>query len=152
MSVAPFEGCPFPQVRELMITLYMNPEDHGSNNCDDDASSVYDCHHPPVITEDYPLETAANTTAFVQRLKQMAPGVNKVGVKVFIDFYEEVLLENCSVHDMGLARQLFGIADTMVAITSGRAPLFMYMDLEPLRSLVRIDINSDGYADVIVPM
>ncbi|KAJ2864939.1 hypothetical protein GGH94_002586 [Coemansia aciculifera] len=152
MSMAPFEGCPFPQVRELMITLYMNPEAHGSDNCDDDASSVYDCHHPPVVTEDYPLETAANTTAFVRRLKQMVPGVNKVDVKAFIDFYEEVLLENCSVHDMGLARQLFGIADIMVAITSGRAPLFMYMDLEPLRSLVRIDINSDGYADVIVPI
>ncbi|KAJ2751543.1 hypothetical protein GGI19_004417, partial [Coemansia pectinata] len=122
MSMAPFEGCPFPQVRELLVTLYINPKD------DDE-----DCHHLPVVTEDYPLETAANTTAFVQRLKQMAPGINEVDVEVLLGDMEEVLLANCSVHDMELARQLFGIADNMVAITPGSAPLVMYMDLEPLR-------------------
>ncbi|KAJ2055420.1 hypothetical protein GGI17_006651 [Coemansia sp. S146] len=129
MSMAPFEGCPFPQVCVLMITLYINPK-----------ANDEDCHHLPVVTKDYPLETTANTTASVQRLKQMAPGINEVDVEVLLGDMEEVLLANCSAHDMELA------------ITPGSAPLVMYMDLEPLRRLVRIDIEIDGCTDAIVPM
>ncbi|KAJ2258451.1 hypothetical protein GGI13_000604 [Coemansia sp. RSA 455] len=141
LSTARFEGCPFPQARVLLATLHINPKEPGDGD-----------EFIPVITKDYPLETTANTTAFVQRLKQMAPGVNEVDVEVFLDMYDDISLEECSVHDRELAQQLFGIADTMVAITPGSAPMVMFMDLEPLRSLVRIDIQLDGYAEVIMPM
>ncbi|KAJ2069181.1 hypothetical protein GGI08_000487 [Coemansia sp. S2] len=141
LSTARFEGCPFPHVRVLLVTLHINPKEAGDGD-----------EFIPAITKDYPLEMTANTTAFVQRLKQMAPGINEVDVEVLLDIDDGISLEECSVHDRELARQLFGIADTMVAITPGSAPMVMFMDLEPLRSLVRIDIQLDGYAEVIVPM
>ncbi|KAJ2110903.1 hypothetical protein GGI16_000093 [Coemansia sp. S142-1] len=139
LSMAPFEGCPFPQVRELLVELHIKPKDDGDENI-------------PVVAKDYPLEAAENTTAFVQRLQQMAPRINKVNVDVFIESHHRVHIERCSANDMELAWQLFGIADAMAAITSRGAPLLKYMDLEPLRSLVRIDIELDGYTDTIVPM
>ncbi|KAJ2039032.1 hypothetical protein H4S04_008216, partial [Coemansia sp. S16] len=139
LSMAPFEGCPFPQVRELLVELHIKPKDDGDENI-------------PVVAKDYPLEAAANMTAFVQRLQQMAPRINKVDVDVFIESHHRVHIERCSANDMELAWQLFGIADAMAAITSRGAPLLKYMDLEPLRSLVCIDIELDGYTDVVVPV
>ncbi|KAJ2040570.1 hypothetical protein GGI03_003199 [Coemansia sp. RSA 2337] len=141
LSMAPFEGCPFPQVRELLVDLHIKPKDDGDGD-----------EHIPVVAKDYPLEAAVNTTAFVQRLQQMAPRINKVDVDVFIESHHRVHIERCSANDMELAWQLFGIADAMAAITSRGAPLLTYMDLEPLCSLVRIDIELDGYTDIIVPM
>ncbi|KAJ2060208.1 hypothetical protein GGI17_003906 [Coemansia sp. S146] len=143
MSMVPFEGCPFPQVRELKITLYINLKEK-----DDDDGDEY----PSVVSEDYPLETTANTAAFVQRLKQMTPGVDKVKVDVLLHDMEEIWLEDCSVHDMELACQLYSIADTLVAITQCYDQLVMYMDLEPIRGLVRIDIDIDGCTKKIVAM
>ncbi|KAJ1814731.1 hypothetical protein LPJ60_005952, partial [Coemansia sp. RSA 2675] len=144
MSMAPFDGCSFPLACVLIVTLYISPKD-------DSALERYD-GSVPTISEDYPAEAVASTAAFVRRLKQMMPGINEVDVEVLDEQHEKILLEGCSAHDRELCWQLFGLLDSLVAFTPGRVSLVKYRDLEPLRSLVRIDYSVGDCADEIVSM
>ncbi|KAJ2741618.1 hypothetical protein GGI20_005062 [Coemansia sp. BCRC 34301] len=139
LSAAPYEGCAFPLVRQLLVILNLDDEHtrtHG--HLSSDALAV--C----------PPEAAANTAAFVKRVKEMAPNIREVGV----DFGHgaDQLIEQRDVYATDLTRQLYGIVETTTAISNACISLVEYMDLAPICNLVRVDYYVDKVDSQIVPL
>ncbi|KAJ2866036.1 hypothetical protein GGH94_001811 [Coemansia aciculifera] len=130
LSGAPYEGCAFPLVRKLVFDLT-------TYDANDDCDNI--C----------PLVTAANTTAFAQRVKQLAPAVSEIDV--WSHGMVGNLFELRDAHALDLVRRLFGIVEKHTVITRGSKPLVTYMDLEPIRDLVHIDYKLYAYPNDIMP-
>ncbi|KAJ2750152.1 hypothetical protein GGI19_005267 [Coemansia pectinata] len=90
----------------------------------------------------YPPDTAANITAFVQRIRQMAPAVSEIDVWPIGD--AERLLWHCDVHILNLVLQLFDIVEKHTVITRGSEPMLMFSGLDPIRDLVRLECSLDS--------
>ncbi|KAJ2248709.1 hypothetical protein GGI13_004546, partial [Coemansia sp. RSA 455] len=95
----------------------------------------------------YPPDTIANITAFVQRIKQMAPAVSEIDV----DYYEDKVglfwRSDEPIHD--LIQQLFGIVERHTVITRVSSSALLYLDLEPIRDLVHINYASSFFIDLV---
>ncbi|KAJ2258435.1 hypothetical protein GGI13_000608 [Coemansia sp. RSA 455] len=88
----------------------------------------------------YPPDTTANITAFVQRIKQMAPAVSEIDV----DYYEDEVglywRSDEPIHD--LIQHLFGIVERHTVITRVSSCALQCLDLEPIRDLVYINYSA----------
>ncbi|KAJ2097029.1 hypothetical protein GGI09_004056 [Coemansia sp. S100] len=88
----------------------------------------------------YPPDTSANITAFVQRIKQMAPAVSEIDV----DYYEDEVglfwRSDEPIHD--LIQHLFGIVERHTVITRVSSCALQCLDLEPIRDLVHINYSA----------
>ncbi|KAJ2822542.1 hypothetical protein GGI24_003915, partial [Coemansia furcata] len=98
----------------------------------------------------YPQDTAANITAFVQRLKQMVPMVSEIDVTPHGD--AKRLFYRSSIHNLHLAEQLFRIVEKHTVITCGSMLLVTYFDLKRIRDLVRIEYFMDRYSSEVMPL
>ncbi|KAJ2869950.1 hypothetical protein GGH93_005941, partial [Coemansia aciculifera] len=156
-SEAPYEGCSFPLVRKLVFDIFAYDKscyrlDSESDDTDSDysSSSSSDDSWESESDNDYPPVTAATITAFVQRVKQMVPMVIQIDVKP--SNRTEKLLERQNIHLIDMCKQHFGVVEKHTMITCGSTPMVMYMDLEPIRDLVRIDYFMDIYFTSVMPL
>ncbi|KAJ2056668.1 hypothetical protein GGI17_006080 [Coemansia sp. S146] len=155
---APYEGCSFPLVCKLNIDLTIDVE--GCYNWEPEGDDLRDNELEPDSDNDNddmpktryvcPPDTAANITAFVQRVKQMAPMVSEIDVTPFDEI--ENLLKSRNVHILDLVQQLFGIIEKHTVITCGSDPLVKYFDLEPIRDLVYMDCSLDTDCNDVTPL
>ncbi|KAJ2396595.1 hypothetical protein GGF41_008580, partial [Coemansia sp. RSA 2531] len=90
----------------------------------------------------YPPDTAANITAFVQRIKQMAPAVSEIDV----DYYDDAerLLQCINAHVLDLVQQLFGIVERRTVLSDSNDYMLVYSGLEPIRDLVHLKFSLDS--------
>ncbi|KAJ2460648.1 hypothetical protein GGF42_000701, partial [Coemansia sp. RSA 2424] len=140
LSSAPYDGCAFPLVRKLAIRLCL----------DDEYRQIYEGNHPPGGLDSYPPETTANIAAFVQRVKQVAPDIRKVDVWSYSN--AEELVKRRDIHIMDLIQQLYDIVEVKAAITRDSVVLVEYMDLEPIRDLVRVAYRIEATSSRIIPL
>ncbi|KAJ2329446.1 hypothetical protein GGI00_003938, partial [Coemansia sp. RSA 2681] len=133
LSSAPYDGCVFPLVRKLAIRL-----------CLDDGN------HPPGGLDSYPPETTANIAAFIQRVKQVVPDIRKVDVWSYSN--AEDLIKRRDIHIVDLIQQLYDIVEVKNAITRDSVVLVEYLDLEPIRDLVRVAYRIDAISSRIMPL
>ncbi|KAJ2461610.1 hypothetical protein GGF42_000082 [Coemansia sp. RSA 2424] len=116
----PYKDCIFPVVCTVEFTFSINPDDTGN---DVDVSVVQ-----------------ANTTAFVQRLLQLAPRFRKCHLDDHFDY------EDFSMVDLGqfssLARQILVNVDRLKFVL-GDEYVGMDLDYEGICNLVHIDYASD---------
>ncbi|KAJ2418455.1 hypothetical protein GGF41_005048 [Coemansia sp. RSA 2531] len=154
---APYGACSFPLVRKLCFELTTNEEgyydqepDHNNNRepvyaVDWELAGTH--VSTPKTRYIYPPDTTANITAFIQRIKHMAPAVSEIDV----DYYEdEVGLRwrtNEPIHD--LIQQLFGIVERHTVITRVSSSALLYLDLEPIRNLVHINYATGFFIDQV---
>ncbi|KAJ2873645.1 hypothetical protein H4R27_006563 [Coemansia aciculifera] len=156
-SEAPYEDCSFPLVRKLVFDIFAYDKscyclDSESDDTDSDSSSSSssDDSWESESDNDYPPVTAATITAFVQRVKQMVPMVIQIDLKP--SNRTEKLLERQNIHLIDMCKQHFGVVEKHTMITCGSTPMVMYMDLEPIRDLVRIDYFMDIYFTSVMPL
>ncbi|KAJ2826763.1 hypothetical protein GGI24_002823 [Coemansia furcata] len=160
LSDAPYEGCMFPQVHKLEFELTSilkdcysfelegdGPGDHGDYDGDWDPES--DDGHPTRKHYIYHLDTAANISAFVQRVKQMAPTVSEVSLS---PHGKADRLFECDNHFLHLAEELFGIVEKPTEISYKNAHLVMFLNTEPIRDPVRIKYILDSGATDVPPL
>ncbi|KAJ2909926.1 hypothetical protein GGI21_001386 [Coemansia aciculifera] len=114
LSTAPFEGCAFPLVREFSLFIYVNDQSTG----------------------DYPPETLANIAAFVQRVKEMAPSVNKISMAYTPEVEE--LLTRRDPHLLDLAKQLYNAMDVTSVVIAFEDLSTHYIDWEHISNLAHI--------------
>ncbi|KAJ2751286.1 hypothetical protein GGI19_004582, partial [Coemansia pectinata] len=117
---------------------------------DSDWETDSDDGYTSRMRDHYVPSTAANIAAFVQRVKQMAPMVSEIEVTPVGD--AEKLFQRRNVLLIDLCKQLFGVVEKHTVITRGSDPMVMYMDLEPIRDLVRIDYFMDKYFMDVMPL
>ncbi|KAJ2458277.1 hypothetical protein GGF42_002171 [Coemansia sp. RSA 2424] len=139
LSSVPYEGCTFPHVRQLTIGLYLDDEFKQLNE-----------NRPPPSLDSYPPETAANIAAFVQRVKQVAPDIRKVDVWAYSN--AEDLIKRRDIHIVDLIQQLYDIVEVKTAITRDSVVLVEYLDLEPIRDLVRVTYRIDAISSRIMQL
>ncbi|KAJ2878555.1 hypothetical protein H4R27_005763, partial [Coemansia aciculifera] len=176
LSDAPYEGRSFPLIRKLIFNLtsdsdgnyYWEPlcENEGyydlepvhDNGREPESDDLRDDELEPESDDDatpkthyvYPPDTAANITAFVQRIKRMAPTVSEIDVTPIGD--AERLLQRCNIHVSDLVQQLFDIVERRTVITCGSEPMLMCLDLEPIRDLVYMDCSLDTDSKDLLPL
>ncbi|KAJ2826300.1 hypothetical protein FBU31_003483, partial [Coemansia sp. 'formosensis'] len=160
LSASPYEGCAFPLVRKLTFDLIIDlqgrydweleSDDTDGDNDNDSWESESDDDYPPRKRYIYPQDTTANINAFAQRVKQMAPTVSEMDVTPYDE--AEKLFERGSTHILNLAKELFRIVEKHTVITRGSDPLVMYLDLKPIRDLVRIEYFMDRYFSDVMPL
>ncbi|KAJ2055986.1 hypothetical protein GGI17_006422 [Coemansia sp. S146] len=117
---------------------------------DDDWEPESDDDDTPKTHYVYSPDTAANITAFVQRIKQMAPTVSEIDVTPVGD--AERLLQRCNVHVSDLVQQLFDIVERRTVITGGSESILICLDLEPIRDLVYMDCSLDTDSKDLLPL
>ncbi|KAJ2555804.1 hypothetical protein GGH95_005421, partial [Coemansia sp. RSA 1836] len=88
--------------------------------------------------------------AFVQRVKQVAPGIRKVDVWSYSN--AEELVKRRDIHILDLIQQLYDIVEVKAAITRDSVSLVEYLDLEPIRDLVRVAYRIDTISSRIMPL
>ncbi|KAJ2465281.1 hypothetical protein GGI03_002752 [Coemansia sp. RSA 2337] len=95
----------------------------------------------------YPPDTAANITALVQRIKNMAPAVSEIYVYPLYGDAVGMLL-HCDVHVLNLVWQLFDIVERRTVISGSDDSMLIYSGLEPIRDLVHLEcsLDSDFYS------
>ncbi|KAJ2812535.1 hypothetical protein H4S07_001336 [Coemansia furcata] len=161
LSAAPYEGCAFPLVRKLTFDLVIDlrgrydwelesDDTDSDDDDDDDQESERDDGYPTQKRYIYPQDTTANIAAFAQRVKQMAPTVSEMDVIPHDE--AERLFQRGNVHILHLAEELFRIVEKHTVITRGSDPFVMYMDLKPIRDLVRIEYFMDSYFSDVMPL
>ncbi|KAJ2639814.1 hypothetical protein GGF44_002637 [Coemansia sp. RSA 1694] len=139
LSSAPYDECVFPLVHKLAIRLCL----------DDEYRQTYESN-PPSDLDSYPPETTANIAAFVQRVKQVAPGIRKVDVWAYSN--AEELVKRRDIHILDLIQQLYDIVEVKAAITRDSVSLVEYLDLEPICDLVRVAYRIDAISSRIMPL
>ncbi|KAJ2862486.1 hypothetical protein GGH94_004240 [Coemansia aciculifera] len=156
LSGAAYEGCSFPLVCKLNIDLTIdvegcyNWEPEGDDLRDDGLEPDSDNDDTPKTRYVCPPDTADNITAFVQRVKQMAPMISEIDVTPFDEV--ENLLKSRNVHILDLVQQLFGIVEKHTVITCGSDPLVKYFDLEAIGDLVYMDCSLDTDCNDVTPL
>ncbi|KAJ2811666.1 hypothetical protein H4S07_001913, partial [Coemansia furcata] len=158
LSAAPYEGCAFPLVREIIFELTSEPDDCydselESNDADDDdnnsSESESDGNNASRDEHTYPRDITANITAFAQRIKKMASAVSEIDVIPSEDV-DYLVIDN-NRHILHLAEEIFGIVEKYTVFTDGIADLVSHLNLEPIRDLVRINYFMDTHsADMIL--
>ncbi|KAJ2110568.1 hypothetical protein GGI16_000238 [Coemansia sp. S142-1] len=95
----------------------------------------------------YPPDTAANITALVQRIKNMAPAVSEIYVYPLYGDAVGMLL-HCDVHVLNLIWELFDIVERRTVISGSDDSMLIYSGLEPIRDLVHLEcsLDSDFYS------
>ncbi|KAJ2824789.1 hypothetical protein GGI24_003320, partial [Coemansia furcata] len=160
LSAAPYEGCAFPLAHKLTLDLVIDlrgrynweseSDDTDGDEDSDSLESENDDGYPAQKRYIYPQDTAANINAFAQRVKQMAPTVSEIDVTPR-DEAKRLFARGC-MHILHLAEELFGIVEKHTVITRGSDPLVMYLDLKPIRDLVRIEYFMDRYFSDVMPL
>ncbi|KAJ2753966.1 hypothetical protein GGI19_002761 [Coemansia pectinata] len=156
LSGATYEGCSFPLVFKLNINLTIdiegcyNWEPEGDDLRDDELEPNSNNDDRPKTRYVCPPDTADNITAFVQRVKQMAPMISEIDVTPFDEV--ENLLKSRNVHILDLVQQLFGIVEKHTVITCGSNPLVKYFDLEAIGDLVYMDCSLDTDCNDVTPL
>ncbi|KAJ2643722.1 hypothetical protein GGF44_001026 [Coemansia sp. RSA 1694] len=121
LSRAPGKDCIFPAVRSIILLFSINPDDTG-----DDIDA---------------LVVQANTTAFVQRLFQLAPRFHECHTYAH---YHKELSESALGHFNSLVRQLLANVDHL-GFSLGYKWVNMDMDFAGICNLVHIDYSFDVY-------
>ncbi|KAJ2867187.1 hypothetical protein GGH94_000990 [Coemansia aciculifera] len=134
-----------------------NGWDPESDNGWDPESAVdwalegFESYYTPRNRYIFPPDTAANITAFVQRIKQMAPTISEIDV--INDYHKDHLLSGRDDYILDLVRQLFGVVEKHTVISRDNYSMVKYLDLEPFRDLVHIHYSMDKYfTDVVVSL
>ncbi|KAJ2061193.1 hypothetical protein GGI17_003228 [Coemansia sp. S146] len=150
LSQEPYKGCAFLLVRKLVFELSIDEIDYLYSP--DKVSGYLENWRDPCTPKDRFIcsPEAANITAFVKRVKQMAPAVNKVDIKPNREV--ENLLYHRNVLALDLAQQLFGIIEKHTVITYDSDLVVMYLDLEPIRDLVHIEYFTNGDLKKVMPL
>ncbi|KAJ2460555.1 hypothetical protein GGF42_000763 [Coemansia sp. RSA 2424] len=139
LSGAPYDGCAFPLVRQLTISLCLSSRQ---------KQTLWS--YPPGGFVRYPPDTTANIAAFVQRVKQMAPNISEVDVLSYSN--AEELIKRRDIHIVDLIQQLYDIVKVKTAITHDCRLLVEYLDLEPIRNLVHVDYRINATSSRIMPL
>ncbi|KAJ2881221.1 hypothetical protein H4R27_004234 [Coemansia aciculifera] len=127
LSASPYTGCGFLLVRKL--TYYLNV---GNTRMAKDSSEAKD-----------------NITAFVQRIKEVAPVVSEVSMEIFDP--ANGLAHNRDMLSTDLAKGLFWIVETTV-ITHCSESLVEYMDLNLVCNLVRLVCDIKDDSSPVIPL
>ncbi|KAJ2812466.1 hypothetical protein H4S07_001381, partial [Coemansia furcata] len=156
LSAAPYEGCAFPLVREIIFEFTseldycydseLESDDADNNN---DSESESDGSNVSRDKHTYPRDITANITAFAQRIKKMAPALSEIDVTTSEDV-DYLFMDNYR-HIFHLAEDIFGIVEKHTVFTNGIADLVSHLNLEPIRDLVRINYFMDtNHAEMIL--
>ncbi|KAJ1670035.1 hypothetical protein GGF38_001806, partial [Coemansia sp. RSA 25] len=142
LSSAPYDGCAFPLVRALSIDI--NIDCLGEANLDGSDDSLTGERNA------YCPDTAANITAFVSRLKEMAPASGKLNA-THTDSIGG-LLEHRNAHFMDLAQQLFSFNEKRTETAYDKDSLDCYVDLRPISDLAYIRCSIESEPDAVIPL
>ncbi|KAJ2069206.1 hypothetical protein GGI08_000471, partial [Coemansia sp. S2] len=150
LSQAPYDGCAFPLVRRITFivfvdTIYTDYEAHDSawvsrmnelfNLGEDNATGLADIEDR---TTD-PLEIEANISSFVQRVKEMAPELGEIEVRLVSDTRPE----RTDRHVEELISQLFRLVSRVTYRDYDGYSAAVDLQINPVSNLVHIEHSSE---------
>ncbi|KAJ2910811.1 hypothetical protein GGI21_000488 [Coemansia aciculifera] len=149
----PYDGGAFPLVRDFSLYFSVGPEEYWEYD-----SSAYDHYYferrgyaqPQKTRMEYPPNTASNVAAFVQRVREMAPGVRTIRVEASIN--ADILLRSLCAHTTDLAQQLSDINKARTMITRRSTVLVEYLNLDSIRNLVRVEYDTKNPSSRIISL
>ncbi|KAJ2337131.1 hypothetical protein GGI00_000431 [Coemansia sp. RSA 2681] len=142
LSSAPYDGCAFPLVRALSIDI--NIVILGEANLDGSDDSLTGERNV------YCPDIAANITAFVSRLKEMAPASGKLNTTHTGSVGG--LLEHRNANFMDLAQRLFSFDEKRAETAYYKDSLDCYVDLRPISDLAHIGYSIESESDAVIPL